>query len=308
MMAPMSTTGFRARTGARHYDEIRFSQEVSASSQVHASTGIAICNHDGAPSDALIDTYSCHDTSLSFLMSTGSAAHYCGHIGDAVIERPFCRYDVLLVPPGMVTEFRFPAYTRSLIVAFPLDAVAALFPEAEPRALRPRYFPISSLVHQKLAMIADEIASPGFASDLFVDGLARAILAPLLHPEARVADARGDLPKRVATAIDYIEANLEQRLTLDQIARAADVSLFHFARLFHTATGEAPYRYVLKRRIERAQHLLVAGEKPLATLALDCGFSSQSHFTAAFKRVTGLSPARWASQARTFRDGQTARS
>lgn len=93
--------------------------------------------------------------------------------------------------------------------------------------------------------------------------------------------------------IDFIEAGLDQPLSLEDLAKVADLSPFHFSRVFKLTTGETPYHFVCSRRLARAQRLLTDSQMELAELALSCGFASQSHFTAAFSKAFGTSPGRY---------------
>jgi transcriptional regulator GlxA family with amidase domain len=68
------------------------------------------------------------------------------------------------------------------------------------------------------------------------------------------------------------------------------LSTHHFARAFKQTVGMPPHGYVLQRRIERAQHMLVSTQLPLSEIALSAGFSDQSHLARHFRRMTGLSP------------------
>jgi AraC family transcriptional regulator len=75
------------------------------------------------------------------------------------------------------------------------------------------------------------------------------------------------------------------------MAAVAHLSAYNFARQFKRATGRPPHRYVLARRIERAQQLLQPdGDLSLAEVAADTGFSDQSQFSRQFKRITGITP------------------
>lgn len=112
------------------------------------------------------------------------------------------------------------------------------------------------------------------------------------HPRGLVA--RGGLSPAVRRRVlEFIEAHLDEPFVLGDLAKAAGLSAYHFARMFKRATGESPHAYVLRRRIERAK-TLIAGGSPLAEVALGCGFSGQSHFTARFRAVTGLTPGQFA--------------
>ncbi len=74
------------------------------------------------------------------------------------------------------------------------------------------------------------------------------------------------------------------------------LSPFHFARLFKQSFGEPPHRYVTRRRIERAKHMLARGERSVAEIGFDVGFGESSSFTAAFRKMTGTTPARFRRQ------------
>jgi AraC family transcriptional regulator len=93
--------------------------------------------------------------------------------------------------------------------------------------------------------------------------------------------------------LDYIDANLESNLSLAELAHTVDCSPRHFLRLFRQTFGTTPHRYVADLRVERAKLLLAAGQVPLAELALSLGYPSQSHFTHAFHKATGITPARY---------------
>lgn len=105
---------------------------------------------------------------------------------------------------------------------------------------------------------------------------------------------RGGLAPSVRRRIvDYIEAHLDQTLTLDQLASEAGLSTFHFAKMFRISFGIPPHRYLAERRVERARNLLRSGGLALAQMALACGYASQSHFTKAFRSATGITPGEW---------------
>lgn len=83
--------------------------------------------------------------------------------------------------------------------------------------------------------------------------------------------------------IDYIEQHLDQPLTLQELAAFAQLSEYHFARMFKQSLGVAPHQYVTLRRLNLAAYLLRQSNSSLADIALRCGFSSQSHLSQRFK-------------------------
>lgn len=96
--------------------------------------------------------------------------------------------------------------------------------------------------------------------------------------------------KRVSRVTDYINDNLERRLSLTELAQAAFLSPYHFARQFKQETGFTPHEYVLRRRVTKAVALIRRGSVPLALVAVQCGFCSQAHMTKSVKAMTGLTP------------------
>ncbi|CNE40190.1 helix-turn-helix domain-containing protein [Yersinia nurmii] len=97
----------------------------------------------------------------------------------------------------------------------------------------------------------------------------------------------GLAPSVLKRVQEYIESQLSQPLLLADLARLAELSEFHFARMFKQSTGLAPHQYVMKVRLERAASLLRHGALPLTEIALACGFSSASHFSHRFKSAFG---------------------
>jgi len=89
---------------------------------------------------------------------------------------------------------------------------------------------------------------------------------------------------------DYIEAHLDDRLTLSDLAAVACLSPYHFSRSFKQALGIGPQRYVTQRRLERAKTLMRRTNQPLARIAQEVGFSDQSHLTSVFRREIGVTP------------------
>jgi AraC family transcriptional regulator len=91
-------------------------------------------------------------------------------------------------------------------------------------------------------------------------------------------------------AIDYIHTHLDRDLSLVQIAGVINISPTYFASLFKRATGIPPHQYVINQRVERAKLLLTTTNLAIADIALQVGFSSQSHLTQQFKRLTRMTP------------------
>lgn len=136
-------------------------------------------------------------------------------------------------------------------------------------------------------------ATPG--TSVYVDYLSRVLAARLLRRYSWRAvpemGACGGLTRiQMALVEDFIEEHLCSSLSLDDLARACELSPSYFARRFKVSTGMPPHQYLMKKRVERAKRLL-RGTMPIVEVALECGFSHQEHLTNVFRRATGHTPA-----------------
>jgi AraC family transcriptional regulator len=118
------------------------------------------------------------------------------------------------------------------------------------------------------------------------------------------ATSQGGLaPWQVRRVRTYIDANLSARITLNELSEVARLSTSHFSRAFKRSFGMAPYAFVLRRRMEYAQRLMLTSESPLCQIALECGLSDQSHFSRLFQRTMGTNPNEWRRFCRVERQG-----
>jgi transcriptional regulator GlxA family with amidase domain len=86
---------------------------------------------------------------------------------------------------------------------------------------------------------------------------------------------------------------------VDQLARRAGLSAFHFIRTFRSAYGQTPHQYLRARRIERARDLLITTPMPITEVCVQVGFQSLGSFSSLFRRVTGETPAAYRAARRT---------
>jgi AraC-like DNA-binding protein len=112
---------------------------------------------------------------------------------------------------------------------------------------------------------------------------------------------------QIARVRAFIEENLHSNIETRDLSAVAQRSPAHFSRSFKQAFGEPPHAYVIKRRLERACHLMVATSESLSEIALSVGFSDQSHLCKLFRRAFGQSPSVWRRHHKTGWTGSLAR-
>lgn len=100
-------------------------------------------------------------------------------------------------------------------------------------------------------------------------------------------------PWRMRKVLAFIDANLGRPLSLQMVADASGLSKMHFAALFRASTGLSPSEFVVQRRIEKAQEVLLCTPLPVVDVALSLGFQTQAHFSTVFKRLVGEAPSEW---------------
>jgi AraC family transcriptional regulator len=139
---------------------------------------------------------------------------------------------------------------------------------------------------------------PGRGGGLFVEQLTVALATHIAHAHggliAREAQHRGGLaPWQMRRAKEALLANLNAKVSLEEVARACDLSRSHFSRSFRQSFGEAPYQFILKARVEAAKIMIRERTLAMAEISLACGFADQSHMTRVFSREVGVSPVAW---------------
>ena len=130
---------------------------------------------------------------------------------------------------------------------------------------------------------------------LFLDSVEQAIAIALIkgHATGRYPagiHAGGLGSTRLRRIKEWIDAKLENDLSLDEMAQSVGLSTAHFARMFRKTTGETPHQFVVRQRIERAKAMLRDRATRVLDVAVACGFKTQQHFAQVFRDVCGISP------------------
>lgn len=112
--------------------------------------------------------------------------------------------------------------------------------------------------------------------------------APVQPPSSGSQD--GEAPSTpMSRVLAFLDANLADDLSVDELARIAGLSPGHFSTMFRIAVGESPHRHLVRLRVERARALLLRGDSP-ADAALAVGFCDQSHLARHMQRLLGITP------------------
>lgn len=110
----------------------------------------------------------------------------------------------------------------------------------------------------------------------------------------RFTKRRDFLPAwKLTRVMAFLDANLDRPIRIEEMAAIAKLSCSHFSRAFRSTVGEPPSAFVIHRRVERAEQLILLTDKPLSQIALECGMADQSHLTKLFRRCYGMSPGKW---------------
>jgi len=111
---------------------------------------------------------------------------------------------------------------------------------------------------------------------------------------ARRKNLRREYIARINRVIDHIESHLDEELTLENLARIANFSPYHFHRIFGALMGETLGQYIGRIRIEKAAWMLSTHpDRPITEIALDCGFSGSAPFARSFRSAFGMSASEW---------------
>jgi AraC-like DNA-binding protein len=249
------------------------------------------------------------DLSLQFLPKGAPRAYYDVGTGRrASLVRP---REMLLAPPGVTCTYDVSGPFEIMFANIAQNQVQRLLaPMGWERndfgRLHGPLFTdefISRLVEQMWVEAAD--SSP--RGRLFLDGSVLALLTALVakmdglrSAAAASPAARGGLaPFRLKRALACMDAALGTDVSLDDLAAAAGLSQWHFARAFKAETGLAPWRYLVNQRIMRAKDLLAATDLTIIDIAAEIGYEDPRYFAKLFRRDTGVSPSEFRRKTRS---------
>lgn len=274
--------------------------DLLASSRLNGWRGIAV-EHRRHPKGELPSFQPLH---LEIAIATGCHSDcVVSRTGDRL--RQHTRVEpgtIWFCPVGVLEEdIVVSEWHDALHVFLPPERFAQLSDERGGAASRPEAVPyLGGIYHERIRRIGrdllGQIHRPGAAGSVLIDTLSLELTACVVDNfsgdarRPRSERERRFDSKRLRRVLDYMTAHLDEDISLDDLADAACFSSFHFIRVFSDTMGMPPHRYLSRLRLEHAKTLLSTGVTPIAQIAFACCFSSQSNFTRAFHRATGLTP------------------
>ena len=246
---------------------------------------IAVAIYTSPPYDLEVPAMSISRLSINLTDSVVS-----GHLeGERTRRFESRRYSVFFTPAGAAAHWRKERPSRHINIYF--DTAALGDAEGLDFGLTPLLngaLPSARVLMEKLV---DELAKARPFAVEAVDSLARLIVVQLARRQVSAGDERLAATLR-ARVDEFIDANLDRRLLVSELAQAAGLPPARFAQAFARSAGKAPHQYVLERRVERASDLLRQSKLPLADVAASCGFSSQQHMARLLRQRLGTTPGR----------------
>lgn len=161
------------------------------------------------------------------------------------------------------------------------------------------------VVHHLGQALVASLEQPHHTSKIFLDHVLHALNCHFVCAYGGVTTSipeyrSGLSPLQMRRATDFLEANLDGNIALQQVAEACELSVSHFARAFKQTFRRSPYRWLTERRVDRAKDLMTNSRLPIADIAVRCGFADQSALNRSFKRIHGVTPGVWRRRMGTF--------
>jgi AraC family transcriptional regulator len=269
--------------------ESRFMQ----SSLVAASptAGVSVIPTHNAPGSIHLPPIDAHRLVLH---ASPATLTYCRESG-----KPFLRHwgDIDLVPSGEAGGFDAESPYESLEIRFARDSLERVAVEmgraGSAARLQVRHMLRNDRVLYLVQALEEDRKADSPSGPLYAESIGVALAIQLLGLSEERCARSGRLSNRqLRTLCEYIDAHLDEPLTVSILSREVGASSSYLRALFKTATGMTIHRYVLRKRVERARLLLSQGRLSTSEVALAAGFSHQSHLARWMRREYGYTPGR----------------
>lgn len=221
---------------------------------------------------------------------------------DGKLERERRRAgDIAIIPAGISHRCNWNTSVQFIVLAIEpvlLQQVGQDVVNGDRIELIPRFMNKADPLIQGICLtLREELECGKIGGALLIDSLKTTLAIQLLRnyciTQPKLSSYADGLSQSVLRQVrEYIDEHLHQDLKLLELSAIAQISPYHFLRLFKQRMGITPHQYILRHRTEKAKHLLKHSELSIADIAVQTGFSDQSHLTRCFKRIFGITPKR----------------
>ncbi len=204
---------------------------------------------------------------------------------------------IVVVPREVLHATSFLTPMRGVALWLGGDLVAevadSMGPGVRGSLLRASVLPVSTTrIQRLLRVLVDEVEEASIGHTRAAEALAESVVIEMLRraPHESPATKKSARDPRVLSAIAQMHASYSEPLSVDDLAKTAKMSRFHFSRLFRDEVGQAPYQYLLQVRLAHAAELLRSGHHSVTEAALSAGFTDFSRFSKMFRKYAGRRP------------------
>lgn len=274
--------------------------KVSGQSRTFNNVLVSALEIEPIPGKAWHNLSSDQSTLSIMLEQKGGRCESRVQLNSPTANQPAGMRHVNYVPAGMAI-WGYTDHMQSLRetrLHFDFNAAAAMLGEElnPAEAQVPRLMFASERIATAGEILAAECVHPDKFSQLYGESLIVTLFTDLFRLQKGPASRsrHGPLPPwQMRRVTEFMQERLETPISLSELAALTGLSQSCFGRAFKAATGLSPHQWLVNARIRRAQQMLLEGDRSVSDIALSTGFSEQSHFTRAFRRVVGAPPGEW---------------
>jgi len=207
--------------------------------------------------------------------------------------------DLIINPAGLNVSPKWSSDVELLVMAIKPKFVELISEEINcPSSigLFPKFKFQDRLINLLINNLIKEFENEPKPDPVYTESLAYTLVAHIIRNYSRDGNHKipinnNGLPSnKLSHTIEFINDNIRKNLSLEDLSRVAGFSPSYFISLFKNATGLTPHQYIIKRRVENAKSQLLETRKSITEIALDAGFSDQSHLTRVMRKYTGFTP------------------